>query len=269
MTPEAYISSGILELYVMGSLEPEELAEVERMAQKHPEVLAAINDIRETLGEFGALHAQTPPPALRHKVLQTIAAVSAEERASETPVIALPSKAEVNIRYARIAIAASISLFLVSALTAVNFYMRWQEAASLANQLLAEKTQLAAESEVLQARANESSELLALIAKPDFRLVNLKGTENHPNASALVAWNPNSAEVYLWVNDLPKPSDDQQYQLWAIVDGQPQDAGVFELGQGSLKMKEFGKAQAFAITLERKGGSPTPNLAQLHVIGTL
>jgi len=269
VTPEAYISSGILELYVMGSLEPNEMAEVESMAQLHPEVLAAINDIRETLGEFGALHAQTPPPALRNKVLQSIAAVAAEEQAYESPVIALPSKSEVSIRYARIAIAASISLFLVSALAAVNFYLRWQEAATLANQLLAEKTQLAAESEVLQARANESSELLALIAKPDFRLVNLKGTENHPTASALVAWNPSSEEVYLWVNDLPQPTAEQQYQLWAIVDGQPQDAGIFELGEGSLKMKAFGKAQAFAITLERKGGSPTPTLEQLHVIGTL
>ncbi|MBA4302890.1 MAG: hypothetical protein C0424_01560 [Sphingobacteriaceae bacterium] len=265
MTPEAYISSGILELYVMGSLESEEMAEVEAMAQRHPEVLAAINDIRDTLGEFGALHAQSPPPALRSKVLESIAAVAAEE----LPVVPMISKAEISVKYARVAIAASIALFLLSALTAVNFYLRWQEAATLANSLLAEKTQLAAERDVLQARASESSELLALIAQPDFRLVNLKGTEKHPEASALVAWNPGSAEVYLWVNDLPQPAADEQYQLWAIVDGQPQDAGVFDLGQGSLKMKDFGKAQAFAITLERKGGSPTPNLEQLHVIGTL
>lgn len=269
MTPEAYITSGILELYVMGSLEPEEMAEVEEMAHHHPEVLAAINDIRETLGEFGALHAQTPPAALRNKVLNSIAAVAAEERAEEVPVVPMISRAEVSVKYARVAIAASVSLFLVSALTALNFYLRWQEAATLANSLLAEKTQLAAERDVLQARASESSELLALIAKPDFRLVNLKGTEKHPEASALVAWNPGSAEVYLWVNDLPQPAADEQYQLWAIVDGQPQDAGVFDLGQGSLKMKDFGQAQAFAITLERKGGSPTPNLEQLHVIGTL
>lgn len=269
MTPEAYITSGILELYVMGSLEPEEMAEVESMAHHHPEIQAAINEIRETLGEFGALHAQTPPPALRNKVLKGIAAVVAEERSEEVRVLPLPSRAEVSVKYARVAIAASISLFVVSALTALNFYFRWQEAASLANSLLTEKTQLAAERDLLQARASESSELLALIAKPDYRLVNLKGTEKHPESSALVAWNPGTAEVFLWVNDLPQPAADQQYQLWAIVDGQPQDAGVFELGQGSLKMKDFGQAQAFAITLERKGGSPTPNLEQLHVIGSL
>ncbi len=116
MTPEAYITSSILELYVMGSLEPEEMAKVEEMAHHHPEVLAAERD-------------------------------------------------------------------------------------------------------VLQARASESSELLALIAKPDFRLVNLKATEKHPEASALVAWNPGSAEVYLWANDLAQPGADQKYQLWAIVDG--------------------------------------------------
>jgi len=271
VTPEAYISSGILELYVLQSLEPEEMAEVEEMAHHHAEVRAAIADIRESLAAYGELHAETPPAHLKNKIMAAIAEeVENTTEAQEAPrVIQMTSKTDITVRYARVAIAASFGLFLVSVLTAANFYLRWQEAATLANTLLAEKTVLAAEKDLLQASAKEGKDLLALIANPDIRLVNLKGTENHPEASALVAWNPQSTEVYLWVNDLPQPAEDQQYQLWAIVDGQPVDAGVFEMDGGSKQMKAFDKAQAFAITLEPKGGSVAPTLEQLHVIGTI
>lgn len=256
---------------MLQSLAPEEMAQVEEMAHHHAEVRATIADIRESLAAYGALHAETPPAHLKNKIMAAI-----NEEVNNAPVeeeapriVPMTSKTDISVRYARVAIAASFGLFLVSLLTAANFYLRWQEAATLANALLAEKTVLAAEKDLLQASAQEGKDLLALLANPDIRLVNLKGTENHPNASALVAWNPQSSAVYLWVNELPQPSADQQYQLWAIVDGQPVDAGVFDLASGSKQMKTFDKAQAFAITLEPKGGSTVPTLEQLHVIGNI
>lgn len=248
------------------------MAEVEEMAHHHPEVRAAINEIAESMAAYGALHASEPPAALKGKIMDAIAEAAeaeAESLAEDPNIIRMQRRTEVAVRYARLAIAASIGLFLVSVLTATNFYLRWQEAAQLANNLLAEKTLLAAEKELLQASAREGEQLLAMMANPDVRLVNLKGTEAHPEASALVAWNTQSAEVQLWVNQLPTPAADQQYQLWAIVDGQPVDAGVFELDGSSKSMKSFEKAQAFAITLEPKGGSAAPTLSQLHVIGQL
>ena len=75
---------------------------------------------------------------------------------------------------------------------------------------------------------------------------------------ATVYWSKKSAEVYLLVNSLPKPASDQQYQLWAIVDGKPVSAGVFDMNQADsmLKMTNMPTAQAFAVTLEKAGGSP-------------
>ena len=46
---------------------------------------------------------------------------------------------------------------------------------------------------------------------------------------ATVYWDTKSKDVYLIVNNLPEPPSDRQYQLWAIVDGQPVDAGVFDV----------------------------------------
>jgi anti-sigma-K factor RskA len=73
------------------------------------------------------------------------------------------------------------------------------------------------------------------------------------------------------INNLPKPAADQQYQLWALMDNQPIDLGVFEMKQEKLlvKMKNVQKAQAFAITLEPKGGSTNPSLNNMFVAGKL
>jgi anti-sigma-K factor RskA len=62
------------------------------------------------------------------------------------------------------------------------------------------------------------------------------------------------------VNNLPQPASDKQYQLWALLNGQPIDLGMIEVKQERLlyRMKNVQNAQAFAITLEPKGGSPAP-----------
>ena len=71
---------------------------------------------------------------------------------------------------------------------------------------------------------------------------------------------------------MPAAPTGKQYQLWAIVDGSPVDAGMITTDKGSYsiqKMKSFGKADAFAITLEKTGGSPTPTMSEMVVISEL
>jgi anti-sigma-K factor RskA len=81
-------------------------------------------------------------------------------------------------------------------------------------------------------------------------------------------WEKSTKDVYILTNKLPPPSPGKQYQLWALVDGKPVDAGMLDLNcQGACKMKNIQKAQAFAITLEKKGGNPTPTMEQMFVMG--
>jgi anti-sigma-K factor RskA len=68
--------------------------------------------------------------------------------------------------------------------------------------------------------------------------------------------------VYLLVNNLPKPANDKQYQLWAFIDGKPVDMGLLDLSEKPLqlyRMKNAQTAQAFAITLEKRGNGPIPH----------
>jgi anti-sigma-K factor RskA len=96
-----------------------------------------------------------------------------------------------------------------------------------------------------------------------------------PSSFATVYWDTTSKDVYLLVNNLPVPAGDQQYQLWALLDGKPIDVGMIDnesfIGQKKLllRMKNVSGAQAFAITLEKKGGSEKPTMENMYVLGNL
>jgi anti-sigma factor RsiW len=66
-----YISSGILELYVAGALEPGQMREVEEVAAHHPEILAEIAAIEETVVRLVRTD-RNPSPELRSAILRKI-----------------------------------------------------------------------------------------------------------------------------------------------------------------------------------------------------
>ena len=75
--------------------------------------------------------------------------------------------------------------------------------------------------------------------------------------------------MFLSVQNLKDLTEENQYQLWAIIDGAPVDAGVFNPGESNLlKMKNITSgAAAFAVTIEPKGGSENPSLETMQVVG--
>ncbi len=82
----------------------------------------------------------------------------------------------------------------------------------------------------------------------------------------------NTGDVYVDPSNLPAVPAGKQYQLWAIVDGKPISGGMISTEKGIYhiqKMKSFGKADAFAITLEKAGGSPAPTMDEMYVISKI
>ena len=139
------------------------------------------------------------------------------------------------------------------------------------DELLSSQTQLVGENKVLQTRLQDFEQTLNLIRDPAMVVVKMPGVPNSPSPSSLatVYWDSRSRDVYLMINNLPLPAGDKQYQLWALVDGKPVDAGVFDVKDALslVKMKNIPKAQGFAITLEKRGGSPAPTLDAMYVMG--
>jgi anti-sigma-K factor RskA len=111
---------------------------------------------------------------------------------------------------------------------------------------------------------------LAILKKPQMKAIELKGMEPAPDAKAMVYANTTSGEVYLELVNLPAAPEGMQYQFWGIVDGKPVDAGMIELNAdtaGMHAMKPVPNAVAYAISLEKKGGSPQPE-GKIYVMGT-
>jgi anti-sigma-K factor RskA len=147
------------------------------------------------------------------------------------------------------AIAASIILLIGSIVLNYTFYNKYKNAT---------EDLLVAQQEVKQQQqlAQEMREENKVMKDPNAITVALKG-----KALAKIFWIKNTGDVFVDPSNLPQAPSGMQYQLWAIVDGKPVDAGMITTEKGIYriqKMKSFGKAEAFAITLETAGGHPAP-----------
>lgn len=134
-----------------------------------------------------------------------------------------------------------------------------------------------AEKEVIIAALEHEREYskaeIAMFRNPEVKTVFLKSTNNKPEQSlAIVCWDTKTKQTLVAVEDLPKIPQGKQYQLWAIVDGKPMNMGMIPLDTvetGFFAVKTVDQPQAFAITLENKGGSENPTLEEMYVMGGL
>ena len=72
MDIQEYISSGVLEAYVLGDLSEQEVNEVERMAKQHPEIKDEIETIEEFLSDIAQKTAIQPPEGLKEQILDRL-----------------------------------------------------------------------------------------------------------------------------------------------------------------------------------------------------
>ena len=69
---EEFINSGVLEVYVMGSVTAEESAEVESMVALYPEIRTELKQIAETLEQYATLNAVDPDVTIKPLLLGII-----------------------------------------------------------------------------------------------------------------------------------------------------------------------------------------------------
>jgi len=254
---EAYISSGILESYLLDELTPQEKNGVERMLLLHPELKAELARLEQTLEAFAIKAAIEPRPVVKESILSR-----AGKRRIE---VTLSPKTYFVWKYAA---AASIVVALTAGYLAYTFYGKWMTANLALNNFLAEQQHIAQDYSTVTQKLEKLQSDISIIENAAFRKVVMKGTANDTGAQASVYWNASSQEVFLSIQNLKSIAQENQFQLWAIVDGKPVDAGVFDLGfAGLLKMKNVKGASAFAITIEPRGGKDAPTLDTMQVIG--
>ena len=259
-----YISSGVLESYVLDQLDEKDREEVKQMASQYPEIQAELVSIEKALEQYALDVAKEPPVYLKEKIAAQLQFDESSVHTSETKRKVIPLFWF---------IAASVALVIS---VGYNFMLSG-ELTEVKNELVTsdvDKQYFASQFETQKAAYNDAKQHLAIVAQNGNKTVILKGLENAPNAVASIYWNQLSKEVYLNVSEIPSPPADKQYQLWAIVNGKPVDAGIFDLTVNLnttmlQKMKPIADAQAFAITLEKKGGVKVPTLNAMFLLGNV
>lgn len=251
MNTTQYIASGVLEAFVIGDLTEEEGREVEANLEKYQELRDALEKIEAAYEQVLAVGAIEPDPTLRERIFKVLDKKKSDE---------LNQKTQGRRKMAGFSIVFGAAAAVV---ILVVFGYREMGRSIPAH---AEKTR-----QTLSDANKTSKPGQYVIGNPEFLEIKLKGTEGHSDLFCAIYWNKRSGEIFLLPHHLDELADANQFQLWAIVEGKPVNAGVFDDQKGVLlKMPNIQvRPSAFAITIEPKGGSDTPTLATMQVIGNV
>lgn len=274
MDTKAYIESGIIESYVLGLASAEEAAELQKLSAQHAEIKNAVNAFEALVEAEAFENAVLPPAMLKQSIMQTLATEFAKEKTKDvdTPIVSMADSRRQAQGPAIWRYLAAASIIFLIASTALNFYFynNFKSTDSKYQALLTQRNSLQASNGVYSTQLDEAKEALHILQSPDMLKVKLPGTKGHETDLAVVYWNSKTKDVYVVPSKMEPLPAGKQYQLWALVDGKPVDAGVMGDCKAELcSMRNIPNAQGFAITIEPAGGSTAPHLDAMVVFGTI
>ncbi|HEY0679965.1 MAG TPA: anti-sigma factor [Chitinophagaceae bacterium] len=270
MNVREYIASGIVESYVLGLASNEEMAEFERMCAAHQEVQLAREAFEKQLEMHSIKNGIQPPVHLQSKIFAELEVESDKLKTNGSFTVDQSAQSQspvVTMQWWKYAAVASIVLLLGSIGLNIYYANRFNTYKGL---YLASRTELANSNKALQIQQATFENSLDILRDTNMAVVKMKGMTASPESMATVYWDKRTKDVYLLVNNLPEPAAGKQYQLWALVNGQPVDAGMLNWDHANVvaPMKNIQQAQGFAITLENAGGTPVPQ-GTMYVLGNM
>ena len=272
MNLEEYIETGILELYAMNALSEEETKELELNIGKYPELRVELEEIRRGLEAYTLSFSKSPRNELKERIFSSLQHGTATNKREDysadhktTSAKLVPMRSDRRVPW----LAAASILFLIT--TSVLFYQNrsYRETiASLSNKLQDTEKQYAD----MNVAYTSNKSVLSEMEKPETKKILLSSKTGKSDENAVMFLNQKTTHSIIYTEQLGSLSETSQYQLWAIVDGKPVDMGVLDsdtLYQEIKGMPQLLTAQAFAITIEKKGGSSIPTLEQMVVFGAI
>lgn len=265
MDIQAYIESGILEQYVLHLLSDQERTEVEQVLAKYPEIKAELNAIEAALQQYAEADALPLREGFAQDVLHKIDELAAAETAKtkSSPSKVEPSNSILTWVLIGLLIASLIGLFYI--------FNQWQESQADLAEIQHQLSGQEASCDSLGTRIQILEQQLPILRDPNTQTIQMENLGKAPNAQAYIWYQAVENKTFLDIKQFPAIADaSKQYQLWAIVNGTPVSMGVFDLDAGNQVFVEvpfIQNAEAFAISLEDKGGVDVPT--DIYVLGTV
>ena len=250
MDKEEFLSSGLLELYILGLASKEETAEVEYYLKKYPELRSNVNKGKKAIDNYADQYLKKTNPS----------DVKDDSQELSSFLSRIPSLVNKNILLLTLTIGSLFGAIYLNQRTSLN-------KARTSNEILSKK---------LEECQNDSKQLehheaiIAFFQHQGTRTLHLNGTTYSPVAEAIVYWNDHLKVAYCHAFSLPKISRHHQYQVWADVNGEMVDMGLLEKNNNTLHQVQFiGGAESFNITVEPLGGSKHPTVERLAANGVI
>lgn len=253
MNIENYISSGIIEQYVMGLCTAEEKNELELLRQKYAILDKVIINFEIELENKMMRNAFLPGINTDDKILQALQSLG-------KPVVQMPAedKKVKRLSWVKLIAAASVLLFGVSAF--FN-YTQYKE----------NKTQAAE----LAVKNNLPSSLpLAnynILKDPTITPIAMIGQGYHAICRCTMFWDKKTGKAYVMIHHLVPSGENYDYQLWANVNGKQVNVGMINDKIRDRFVEVSGMpedAKEFTVTLEKNGGATVPD-ADVVLKGTV
>ena len=257
--------------YVLGDLEPDEIAEVQQYLVQNPQAQNEVAALETALNLIPlSLPVEASPPASLHRKLIDSALVTPQQQqiASAAPEVLRQSDSSApeasfstgKPRQKWLLLGAIVTTLTTAMLSFQNLQLRNQ--LQLTNQRV---EQLAAvENQLAAAKADvaDYQQVLSMLRLPQNRLLTLTGASDFTLASGSVIIAPQRNWAMLTLKGIPTPPVGKAYQLWAIANGEkvycvefkPDEAGQVLV---EIPVDRWAETPMVSITVEDEGTIPT------------
>ena len=270
MTNRELISSGELELYVAGMLPEERAIEISEIITTDEDVKKEVEAIEEVITKL-AKESTTSKTQDFSIVLKKIVTQRISDSENEQTADKATPKTSKYIQLRPYIGWAAAAVFLIF------FGIQYQKTSNISETLnanLEQQEQLEDKIQKKNFTLAKKEELLATVVSEDTKLIDLAGQDISPESKVKVFWNTSKDKVVIDAGNLPEAPEGMVYQVWSLTLNPltPTSLGLLEdysQDNNLFVLENPNSSEAFGITLEPAGGSQTPTLEKLYVLGTL
>lgn len=270
MTSNELISSGELEMYVAGLLTEERAIEISKIIEKDKLVKQEVEAIEALIMRL----AKESNGGIKQDFSRVLKKIVTDKIVGKGTIKLEPKE---TVKQEGRVIRLKTAITWAAAVCLLFFAIQYKNTTTLNDDLKLS----VAENKALQERIQQQEStidfketLLATITSDDTKIVTLAGQTISPDSKAKVFWSAKEDKVIVDAANLPIAPKGMVYQVWSLkmnpltpkslglLDGHTQKNKFFTLNNSDL-------SEGFGITLEPSGGSKTPTLEQLYVLGAI
>ncbi|XMO87240.1 anti-sigma factor [Algibacter sp. AS12] len=240
-----FLSSGLLDKYLLGETTPAEAEMVESFIARYPEIENNYNMMQHNLEVVAKANAVEAPKAILDSILDEL---------DDTPVVNLNSPKK-HKKWFKLSIAASVAA-LIFAGSSTYFYDQNQKLQSDTVVVDEEIEDLRSDIAKNNAMLDKVMRQLLKLNNPETEKYIITGNERAKDLKTVAYINPKEKTSMIDVVSLPELPEEQCYQIWAELQGKMVNLGILDKADRKLRNIPYMEdALALSITIEPKGGN--------------